>query len=93
MLQKLSDVFSRNMIYFKLVHGFMHLASDIRDEQRQGIAITLLRMPRQIPFANQMLQEKTPHPRSEPGLSHGKPPGGHTAQTAPRRRVAILESW
>ncbi len=77
------------MIYFKLIHGFVHLASDERDEQCQGIAITLLRISSQIAFANQMLEEKTPHPRSEPGLSHNAPPGGHTAQTAPTRRVAV----
>ena len=92
MLQKLSDVLSRKVIYLKLIHGLVRLASDKRDEQPQGIAITLLRIPRQIAFANQMLQEKTPHPRSEPGLSHDTPPAGHTAQTAPKLHGAVLES-
>ena len=75
MLQKLPDVFGRKMIYFKLIHGFVHLASDERDEQCQGIAIALLRISSQIAFANQMLEEETPHPRPEPGLSHNAPSG------------------
>ena len=91
-LQKLPDVFGRKMIYFELIHFFVHFAGDERDEQRQGIAITTLRIPRQIAFANQMLKEKTAHPRSESGLSHDTPPGGHTAQSAPTRRVAVLAS-
>src|ERR1051325_3426831 len=88
-LQKLSDIFRRKMTYFELIHFFAYFAGDERNEQRQGITITTLRIPRQIAFANQMLQEKTAHPGSKSSLSHDTPPGEHTAQNAARLRGAV----
>src|SRR3989442_15484679 len=77
------------MIDVKLIDGLLDFAGEEGDEQRQGIAVTALRIPRQIALAYQMLEEKAPHPRTEPGcVSHGAPPAGHTAQSAPRRRAA-----
>jgi hypothetical protein len=92
-LQELPHVLSSDMIHVELIYFLVGFAGNERDEQSQGIAVTVLRIPRQIALTYQMLEEKPPHPRTgSGGISHGAPPGKHTVQSASRRPAATPES-
>src|SRR5438046_8294915 len=93
MLEELSHVFGSEMIDINLIDFLVGFAGDERDKQSQRIAITSLRIPRQIALAHQMLEKKAPHPRTEPScFSHDAPPVGRTAQSATMRHAATPAS-
>src|SRR5215472_1374800 len=57
------------------------------------MAVTVLRIPRQITLTHQVFEEKAPHPGTESsGFRHDAPPVGHIAQIAPTRPAAAPAS-
>src|SRR5712692_2283148 len=83
-LKEQPHVLWRDVIDTELIDRLADLARDKWDQQNQRVAVTLLRVTRQIAFAHQVLQQKTPHPGSELRLvSHGAPPEKHIVQSAP----------
>jgi hypothetical protein len=64
-LKELTDVFGIEVTDVELIDLLAGLVSDEWDEQSQCVAVTALRIPREITLAHEVFEEKAPHPWAE----------------------------
>ncbi len=92
-VKKQPDVLGRDVIDLKLIDCFVDVVGDKREQQHEGVAVTALGIPRQIPLAHQMFQEKAPDPRAKRGeISHDTSPHKHTVESVATLPGAALAS-
>jgi hypothetical protein len=64
-LKEVPDVFSTKVTDVELIDPLVGFVSNEWDEQSQCVAVTALRIPREIALAYEVFEEKAPHPWTE----------------------------
>jgi hypothetical protein len=82
----------RYIDHLKPIHRLVQLGGSVRNQQRKGIAVTALRVARQIALGNKVFEQKTPYPGSQQGLVIHAVPPAHSAQSAGWLRAATPAS-
>ena len=92
--KKLPHALGRDVDDRQTIDRHVRLGADERDDQRQRVSITALRVAREIALVDQMLQEKAANPRSEqPVIAHDGPPDRHSARSGGSLLAAAPVSW
>src|ERR1022692_602497 len=93
-IQELSHALGGHVDDGQAIDGFAGAPGDGWEQQAQGIAVTPLGIPGEIPLADHVLHQEPANPRAKQGcITHGYPPRGRTARSACRPAAAVPASW